>query len=425
MLQRPLTAAIFLALAATPLSVAQAQDDAAPVEAPVSVAEELRSLVETGLGSDDVAVQSWALRAAATYDEDLMRDALVSALENVNLPVRLAAAQAMIRIGHETRAAEAALVAAILEGDAAARGLVLGRILIQLGDDVRERVLDTVLSTVTDAVVHGSVVEHLAQRADGDIYELLLRVADLDDAETRAIYTGAVRRAGRPEGVQIAEALLDARDMERKIEGAEIAFALNTVEARALLEPLMASAEPALAQRIGFHLAQYGNAAALGLAKDLVLNPEMEESLRISAMALVRDNGAQLVSFTNIETLLEERGRSTAFTTAVHELMGATRAPEAIARLRGLLDGMFADERMLGIAGMGYAGQGEATTTLSDILAGAGDQMLREAAARALGNLGGDLAAQALVDALRAERVPALRIAIVEALGKTGSTTAV
>lgn len=399
-----------------------AQDE--PAAEPTTVADEVRSLVETGLASDDVAVRSWALRAAAEYDDDAMRDALVAGLENVNVPVRIAAATALIEHDIETDAAEATLVAALLEGDAATRGLVLNRILIQLGEGVRERVLDAALDQVSDATVHRSLVDHIAQRGTGAVYDLLGRVTSIDDADTRAIYTGAVIRADRDEGVQIAAALLDARDMERKLEGAEIAFSINNLDARALLEELMDDADPALAQRIGFHLGQYGSPTALALARDLVMNPEMPEDLRMDAMALIRDNGAQLVSYDNIQTLLDEDGHSTAFVTRVHELMGATQAPEAIARLTELLDGMFADERLLGIAGMGYTAQTSSVDTLRGILSGAGDQMLRNAAADALGNLGGDVAAQALIDALRAERVPELRITIVDALGRTGSLLA-
>ena len=93
----------------------------------------------------------------------------------------------------------------------------------------------------------------------------------------------------------IARELLDARDQARQLEGAEIALRQATIEARELLQPLLDDSDPAIAQRMGFHLAQYGDAEALGLARDLVLNPEMPEDLRLRAMALVRTHGAQLV----------------------------------------------------------------------------------------------------------------------------------
>ena len=382
---------------------------------------ELMPAIETGLASEDVAVRSWAIQAAALLQGDDATDALVADLENVNMPVQLAAARALIGLGEEEDEAEATLVRAILEGDAQTRGLVLGNILFQVGEDVRLSVLRDALSQVSDATVHRVLVDHIAQRGEGDLYALLFRVSDIDDAETRAIYTSAVTRAGRAEGVAIARELLDARDQARQLEGAEIAFALNTIEARELLQPLLDDSDPAIAQRAGFHLAQYGDAEALGLARDLVLNPEMPEDLRLRAMALVRTHGAQLVSFEQCMAMLDETGRSLEFRTDVHKLIGATRSPEAIAHLRGLLDGLFADERMLGIAGIGYTGQSDASQTLQEILGGAGDQMLRLAAADALGHLGGDLAAQALIDALRGERVLEVKIAIVEALGNTGS----
>ena len=173
---------------------------------------ELMPAIETGLASEDVAVRSWAIQAAALLQGDDATDALVADLENVNMPVQLAAARALIGLGEEEDEAEATLVRAILEGDAQTRGLVLGNILFQVGEDVRLSVLRDALSQVSDATVHRVLVDHIAQRGEGDLYALLFRVSDIDDAETRAIYTSAVTRAGRAEGVAIARELLDARD---------------------------------------------------------------------------------------------------------------------------------------------------------------------------------------------------------------------
>lgn len=393
-------------------------------QVPEELLTELQPMVETGLASDDIAVQSWAIQAAALTGQDPMIEAIVGALENTNPPVRIAAATSLIRLEEEEDAARAILVTELLEGDAGVRGLILNNILYQLGDDVRRDVLEEVLETATEVAVIQTVVPHIAQRGDGDIHELLERVADLDEVEARAPYVSHVSQAARPVGVRIAEALLDSDDEVRRLEGAEIAFAVNNLEARQLLERLLDSDDEALAQRAGFHLARYGNAAALGKTSDLARNTEMDEALRMDAMALLRDNGAQLVSWTDIQAMLEEEGRSVEFQTRAYELAGATRDPEALDHLRGLLDGLFADERMSGIAGYGYAGQDDAVATLAEIVGGSGDQMLRLRAAAALGHLGSDLAAEALITALRAERVDEVKVAIVSALGTTDSEVA-
>lgn len=385
---------------------------------------ELQPVVETGLASDDVAVQSWAVRAAALIGDDAFEDAIVGALENLNPPVRIAAAEALIRMGEHEDDAEAVLVTEIVDGEAATRGLLLNNTLIHLGEDVRESVIEEALERSADAALTQELVRHIAQRGEGDLYDLLLGVTDIDDAEARAVYVDAIIASERPEGVRIAEALLDERDAAKRLEGAEIAFAINNVEARALLEPLLDSDDAALAQRVGFHLARYGNAPALSRAAELARNPEMPEELRMDAMALLRDNGPQLVTWEEIQAMIAEEGRSPAFITRAYELAGATGNPEALTAIRGLLDGLFADERLLGIAGYGYSGQTDAVGTFSEILAGSGDLMLRLRAAEALGNLGGDLAAEALVEALRGERVEEVKVAIVTALGQTGAQAA-
>jgi HEAT repeat protein len=396
----------------------------ASAEVPEELLTELQPMVETGLASDDVAVQSWAIQAAALTGQEPMIDAIVGALDNTNPPVRIAAATSLIRLEEEEAAARAVLVMELLEGDAGVRGLILNSILYQLGDEVRRDVLDEVLDTTIDESVIQTIVSHIAQRGDGEIHELLERAAELDDPAARAPYISHVSRAARPIGVRVAEALLDSSDAVRRLEGAEIAFAVNNLEARQLLERILDSDDAALAQRAGFHLARYGNAVALGKTSDLARNTEMDESLRMDAIALLRDNGAQLVSWADIQVMLAEEGRSVEFQTRVYELAGATRDPEALEHLRGLLDGLFADERLSGIAGYGYAGQDDAVATLAEIVGGAGDQLLRLRAAAALGHLGTDLAADALMTALRAERVAEVKVAIVSALGTTASTVA-
>ncbi len=396
----------------------------ANAEPPEELVTELSPLLETGLASTDVAVQAWAVRSAALSGLDSLEETVVAGLENVNPPVRVAAAQALIRMGEHEDEAEAVLVTEMLEGGAAMRGILLNDTLISIGGDVREDVIDEVLERSTEADVTQQVVLHLARRADGDLYDLLDEAADIADADARAVYVNAVRTSGRPIGVTFAEELLESSDPVRRLEGAEIAFAINNLDARALLEPLLDSDDSALAQRVGAHLAQYGNAAALGRTAELAMNPEMDEALRMDAMALLRDSGPQLVSWESLQPLLQEDGRSAAFKTRVYELAAATQDPTALDEVRGLLDGLFADERLVGISAYGYSGQLDAIDTLGEILGGTGDLSLRLAAAAALGHLGGDTAADVLVNALRAERVDTVKVAIVTALGQTGSAVA-
>lgn len=411
-------------LAAVAASICLAAPAAASAELTPELLGELQPIVETGLASEDVAVQSWAVRAAALIGDAAFVDAITGALANANPPVRLAAAQALIRAGVSVPEARQVLVTEMLEGDAATRGLVMNNILLHLGEDTRIGVLDAVLSQAADAGVLREVVAHIAQRGEGAVHALLERSGGIEDGETRAVYVAEVIRAARPEGVAVAGALLASSDAATRLEGAEVAFAINTVEARALLEPLLDSPDAALAQRVGFHLARYGNARALSRAAELARNTEMPEDLRMSALALLRDNGPQLLSWDELRAMIAEEGRSVAFQTRVYEAAGATRDSAALQAIRAKLDGLFADERLFGISGYGYSGQVDAVDTFREIVSGSGDLALRLRAAEALGNIGGDYAAQALVDALRAERVDEVKVAIVSALGHTGSALA-
>jgi HEAT repeat protein len=406
------------------IAAALAAPSPAHAEPTPELVEELRPLVETGLASDDVSVRSWAVRAASLTGERAHIDAVVADLENANAPVRIAAATALIDLDQNREEAEEALVRELVEGDAQSRDVILSRILVQADEDTRLRVLRAALRATSPADVHGHIVRHIAQRGDEPSVALLNRAAELDDAEQRRTWVDAVVRANRPVGLGVARALIGTRDATKRLEGAEIAFALDTLAAREVLTPLLDADDPELAQRVGLHLARHGNVEALSRVKELALNAEMPEADRMEAMAVLRDRGAQLVSWEELQGVLAEEGRTPAFVTRTWELAGATRDPEAISAIRGLLDGLFADQRMLGIAGYGYSGQADGVAVFSEVLGGSGDGALRERAAEALGNLGGDAAAQALIEALRRERVDAIKVAIVRALGKTESPSA-
>lgn len=398
---------------------------ASPALAEISeeLSAEMRPLVETGLASEDVAVQAWAVRAAALLGDEALVDEVASQLENVNVPVRLSAAASLLRVGEHVDDARGVLVSELATGDAATRELILTRFVPAMNMEDALSVVDAALDIAEDDSAFRQIVVWLAQRTDGELYALLERATE-EGAGRRAIIVEEVSRAERPVGNSIAAALLDERDGEVRLQGAEIAFAINDVEARSMLEPLLDADDAALGQRVGFHLAGYGNPAALSRVAELALNPEMPEDLRMDAMATLRDHGAQLVAFDQLQGMLAEAGHTAEFITRVHELMGATATPEALAYLQEKVDGLFADERLDGISGMGFSGQSTAVPTMAETLATNSAQDLRLRAAAALGHLGGDLAAQALVDQLVIERDPVVKVAIIHALADTASPLA-
>ncbi len=387
------------------------------------LATEMRPLVESGLASEDVAVQAWAVRAAALLGDDALIDEVASQLENVNVPVRLSAAVALLRVDERVADARQVVVTELSEGDAATRELILSRFVPAMDEDDALEIVADALDGAAELDTYTQIVRWLAQRTDGAMYALLERAPD-EPADRRQVIVDEVQRASRPIGTSIAGVLLSESDTAMRLQGAEIAFAINNVEARDMLEPLLDADAAELAQRVGFHLASYGNPSALSRVAELALNAEMPEDLRMDAMATLRDHGAQLVSFSQLQAVLEEGAHSAEFVTRVHELMGATASPEALAYLQGKVDGLFADERLDGISGMGYSGQSSAIPTMTDILATNGAADLRLRAAEALGNLGGDQAAQALVAQLLVERDPVVKVAVIRALGHTGSALA-
>ena len=372
----------------------------ASAEVPEELSAELLPIVQEGLVSEDVAVQAWAIRAAGLLGERDLRENIVSALENTNSPVRIAAAMSLISMDHEVDDAQGVLTSEILEGDAQTRTLILDRFLGILPTDVRAEVLEASLDGASGDTLR-QIIRHIAQREEGEIYELLLRVGSAPDEDTRNMYVRAIANANRDIGLVVAEDLINSGDGALQAAGAEIAMELGTPDAQTALEALLTAEDAALAEQVGFHLAQYGNASALGLVANLAANTEQDEALRIEAMALLRDNGPELVEFSALTAITEETERSREFMIAAYELMGATQTSDAIARLNELMAAPFAEDRLYGIAGMGYAGQPDAIADIRETMESNGEQFLREVAAEALGNIGGDEAGEILLGALR------------------------
>ena len=411
-----------LAAAPSLVSFAPTAEAAAPKLSPAAAREaELTPAVQTGLASTDASAQSWAIRAGARLKDRTIQTAVVNGLTNTNGPVRLAAALAVLdsKNGGKARDAQAVFVNEIATGDAATRMLIMDRLLLRLSENDRASVLDRALKAATDANIKGQIINHLARRTEPKLFGLLDRFVGMNDAAERALYINEIRRLARPNALRFVQALVKSKDAAKQKEGAELAIALNTAESRAALEPLLKSSDAALAQRIGFHLAQYGSPAAGILVRDLALNESADIALRLQSMALIRDNVRSAIDFDKFKALLDDKTRSPEFVKAVYEVLGAARNGASVALLDGLYAGNFAAEIELALYGYAYSGRQELVASLQKEVEGFGSTAMRTAAVQGLGHIGGEAATKALLFQLRKERVLEVKLAIVQALGDT------
>lgn len=395
----------------------------AAAEITPELAERLRPIIEEGLASTDANVQSIAVRAAPALMDDALIDAVGAQLTNTDVSVRIAAATALLLAGEMESDARAALVQEFSSGDGSVRATLLDRSLPTLPLEEQAAVLDAALDAITAPDAFRQVVTNIAQRGAPPVYALLLRAATISP-ELRTIIVEEVARAERPEGIAVVQALVGNRSSDTHADGATLAMALNTAEARAAIEGLLGSEDAALAQRVGFFLADYGSAAALERVRDLALNPEMPEDLRMSALAVVRDRAATTASFEQVLALTTETGRSLEFTLAAFTWLGALNSPEARDHLNTLNNGLFADDRLRAITGLGYLQDGAPVADFTAILSGSGEQALRAAAARALGHVGTSECVQVLTQQLFMERDEIIKMAIIQAIADAGDASA-
>ncbi len=158
----------------------------AAAEVPAELATELVPVIELGLASEDVAVRAWALRALAPLGDEDRLEAVPAELENVNVPVRIAAAMTLLAADEETDEALEALVREVATGDAATRRLVLRNVLPTMSEDDAVTVVEDALAAATDLAVVREIVAFVARYGQGEVYALLARAPRLD-AERRAI----------------------------------------------------------------------------------------------------------------------------------------------------------------------------------------------------------------------------------------------
>ena len=387
---------------------------------------ELVPVVQAGFANTDVSVQAWAVRAAALLKDRTLQGQVTAALANPNPRVRIAAAVALISTQNRAklREAEQVLARELVANDATARAQILEGFLPRFAEASRKNVLERALAETSDANIKGALIAYAARGNDAALLSLLDRFTQLNDPADRAVYLRELQKVAHPGLLRFAQALIRSRDAVRQAEGASLAIAINTVEARTALEPVLRSSDAALAQRVGFHLARYGNNAAAALVRDLALNATADEPTRIEAIGLLRDSAPTAIDFTKFKDLLQEQGRTTEFSRVVYEALGASRGTESVVFLDGLVNGKFAADRLNGMYGIGYSGRPEVVPVLEAELKGHGEMNLRLAGARGLGHIGGSEAAQALIRQLRAERVDAVKVEIVKALGDAGSTDA-
>ncbi len=416
-----------LAAAPSMVTFSTPAEAAAPKLSPAAAREaELTPPVQAGLASTDASAQSWAIRAGARLKDRTIQNAVTDGLKNTNGTVRLAAALAVLdsKNGGKARDAQAVFVNEIATGDASTRMLIMDRLLLRLSENDRASVLDRALKAAIDPNIKGQIINHIARRTEPKLFGLLDRFVGISDPAERALYINEVRRLGRPNALRFVQALVKTKDAVKQKEGAELAIALNTAETRAALEPLLKSSDVALAQRVGFHLAQYGSPAAGVLVRDLALNESADLELRLQSMALLRDNVRGAIDFDKFKALLDDQTRSPEFVKAVYEVLGAARNGASVQLLDKLYAGNFAAEIELALYGYAYSGRQELVSSLQKEVEGFGSTAMRIAAVKGLGQIGGEAATKVLLFQLRKERVAEVKLAIVRALGDTQMATA-
>jgi HEAT repeat protein len=386
--------------------------------------EEFRPVIVEGLSSTDATTLVLAVRAAVYLNDDELLPSVVEHLEHPDARVRAAAAMALLSVGESDEEAREVLAALLTGPDPDARVNVLERVLPLLPEVEQTAILRASIDAALDNTeTLRPILLYIAQRGQGATFQLLTIATTAPDA-IADIVNSVLLQSGRPEATSIADALIATGDPVRMGRAADILIGLNSIESRTSLAALLTASDAALAQRAGFHLANYGNNEALSLVAALAFNTAQPLDLRIQAINLLAERGPLTSTVDEIRALAAEPAAPAELRQAAFAWLGATRDPAALQTLREMFDGFFADQRIDALAGLGFAGNDAPTGEIVMIMSGSGEPALRLGAAHALGRIATPEAVSALTQQLMMESEDEMKVAIIEALGISGASEA-
>lgn len=384
---------------------------------PRDLVSELESVVEEGLGSDNPEARAWALRAKTLLGRSA-RSLLSDNQDNTDLLVRVFAGVGLLELGNRDGAG-------VLSGElngagAASRNRILNRYVRHLSERDQTRVLEAALEAATEASVVRDLVAYIALHGHGDVYELMERAARAD-AETRELYVNAAVASGRLEAVALARQLSRSGTPEVRLSAVSIAQQIPSDESRSLLEELIHDSDSAVAIAAALSLAPVGVTPAYERLAELANSGSPEQ--QIAALEAIRDGQPSLLELSVLTGMLEATEDAN-LRRRIYEAIGATASNEAYQLLVGMIEGTVYDDRVDGVAGLGYTGRASAAPMLGDVLLGGGGQDLRLTAAEALGHLEQSAANEFLLEALQRERGGAVKVAVIRALASAPSEEA-
>lgn len=384
---------------------------------PRDLETEHEATVDEALSSDDAEARAWALRAKTLLGRE-SRQILSDHLQNTDLQVRVFAAIGLIDLGR--REGAESLAGELIQAGTASRERILNRYVRHLSERDQVRVLEQALDGAEDTSATRTVVRFIARFGHGDVYELLNRAVDADEA-TRAVYVDEILTAARRDGLSVARRLGRSSDAGDRLAAVTIAAALPTGEAHDFLEELLNDSDGQVSTAASLALAPLGISAAYERLAELAETGDAQA--QASSLEAIRDGQPSLLDFDRLLSMLDTT-EDPALRRTIYQAIGATRSDQAYQMLAELVDGTVYEDRLAGISGLGYTRRETAVAILGPVLLGGGGEDLRRSAAEALGNLHHAAANEPLLAALQRERGGQVKVAVVRSLASEPSEDA-
>lgn len=385
-------------------------------QVPTELVDELRPVVDEALASDNAEARAWALRSLALLGGRDVRTTLTDHQDNADLMVRVFAGLGLVQ--QDRNEGREILATELASSGPSSRQRILNRWIRHLSADDQHDILEEVIESTTDSDVLTDVIWYVVRYGQGEVFELLLELTDDSHTNEREVILEALAATNRTEAMDLASELAGSREVADRLFAASIADSVGTEDGRRLLESLLEDDDSTVSMAAAISLAPRGVTQAYDVL--LAFAQTAEPTERIAALEAIRNGNPTMVIYDTLISMLEQ-ATDVSEQRLLWETLAATGSDQAFDTLSTMATGDIFDDRIMGVAGLGYSGREAAVTILGDVLLGGSGPDLRSLAAEALGNLGLQAAAEPLLEALDRERGGEVKVAVVAALAHTPS----
>jgi len=394
--------------------------DVAEAKITKEMAEELRPEIDAGLKSNDPLQRAYAILAAGLLEDKKLNKELEPFLESTDKEIRHAA---IIALASNKDKKGLSALDAELEKAGSGRYVLMTSLLPRLPEKLQIDVLKGMTTgKKVDPARQKDALRYLAEYSEGTVYDQLGQITKEKKPEGRAPFADILLRNPRPEAFAWAEKLFaEKKDVEARRLGLKLALAIGGPKVDGMARAALTDADPAV-QKLGLdHLAARKDPSATdAMLAQLKVAGSDADKIRLVDAILTVGHSPPLAQAAG---LLDGGTDNPDLRRAYYRLFGATKAADAVDRLRKLETSTNIQERRDAIVGLAWTRSPVAVQILTRTIYD-GDPEVARLSVEGFGVIADPTTVKTLQTALNKSRDTETQHALVRALGRIKSDEA-